>query len=96
MAKQFTFAAGDWAAGAANRITVKATGVPGPGELGPHELPTGGAYHVSVFNSTGAPITVGVDAEIEIALATGDVTIKKAGLATPFAGRVVISSALIW
>jgi hypothetical protein len=95
LAKQFSFVAGDWAAGTPNEITVIATGVAGAGTLGPHELPTGGAYHVSVFNSTGAPITVGVDAEIEIALATGDVTIKKAGLATPFAGRVVISSALL-
>jgi hypothetical protein len=95
LAKQFAFEAADWAAGIPNRITVIATGTPGAGELGPHELPTGGTYHVSVFKEDGTPVAIGVDTEVEVSLTTGDVTIIKTGISTPFKGRIVISAAVL-
>lgn len=92
LAKEFPFAAADWDDGIVNTIEIIQTGVPGPGQIGPHSLPIGTAYNISVFEAGGAVVRAGVDTEVEIDLITGLVRLKIAGLATSFDGRVIIGS----
>lgn len=92
LATEFAFAASDWMAGVQNEITIVQSGVPGAGQLGPHNFPIGRAYHISIFRQDGPPVLTGVDVEVKINLTSGDITIKKAGLGQPFPGRVIISS----
>jgi len=93
IAKEFSFEVADWTAGSTtNQIDVIRAGIIGPGEIGPHEFPTGRAYHISVFKDDGSAAIAGVDLEFDINLVTGVVSLKKTGLAPSFDGRVIISS----
>lgn len=86
-----TFAAADWAAGAADRITIVApTVVPGAGEIGPHEFPPGGAQLVQVYRDAVAPDINQVTVTVTINLTTGSITLIKAAAVANFDGRVVI------
>lgn len=92
IAKEFAFGIPDWALGTPNAIEIIREGLPGVGQIGPHEFPLDRAYSVSVFRDDGTPIIVGVDTDVEINLLTGLIRLKKTGLSTPFAGRVIIGS----
>ena len=92
LARELSFSVADWLAGNPNEIHVIQTGVPDSGEIGPHELSIGGAYHISVFRNDTTPVIVGVDIEFKINLITGTIIIRKSGLAQPFDGRVIVSS----
>jgi hypothetical protein len=93
IAKQFDFVAGDWDAGTANTIEIPASGVLLPGQIGPHGFATNRAFLINVWKEDGfiVPVIVGVDVELNIGLTTGLITLKKAPLATSFAGKVIIS-----
>jgi hypothetical protein len=91
MAEQFAFTIPDWTAGIQNQIQILSTGTLGPGIIGIHHLGTNKIFHISVFRDDGAPVMTGVDVEFKINLATGQVSLIKAGLGPPFAGRVIIS-----
>lgn len=92
LAKDFSFVATDWSSGTANEIEIIRTGVPGLGQLGPHEFPLGVAYSVSVFEASGVPIIIGTDTEVQINLDTGAIILRKAPLGPNFAGRVIVGS----
>ena len=89
--RNFSFKAADWDSGTVNEITLIRTGIPGAGEIGPHEYDAGGPYQVLIFKEVGNIVTQ-VDVEIETNLVTGDITLRKAGLAPSFDGRAVVSS----
>lgn len=92
LAKEITFEVADWGAGTANTIRIIASGIPGAGEVGPHELPVEGkAYAVTVFKDGVGALTIGVDVGVEIDLGSGLITLTKAGLAAPFDGRAIIT-----
>lgn len=80
------FVTGDWAS---NALTVIATGTPGAGEVGPHDLAAYNSYLVQVINTDQTPDEM-VDVEIQFA-GTGNITLRKAPRAPDFAGIVVIS-----
>jgi len=91
LAKEFTFDSSDWSSGISNTIGIPNVGPLSAGQIGPHELGTSRAYHISVWKDDGAPVIVGIDVELEINLTNGLILIKKPGLAANFAGRVIIS-----
>lgn len=91
LAKSFEFEAADWDAGPIdNRITIINEGVPGAGELGPHELGNDVPFFVTVFRNRGASVIVEVDVEVSINLVSGDITLRKTG--TDFDGQVILST----
>jgi len=93
--EEFSFVAGDWAAGIANEIQiVRAPAVPGPGQIGPHGLGLGVAYVTQVFEDAGGNDLNIVDVEVEMNTVTGLVTMRKAPVPPGFAGRVVIEDSL--
>ena len=90
-AVEVVFTVADWLAGSSvNEIVVIPSGTPGAGEVGPHTQPIGRAYGMSVFKDD-LPLTIGVDIELKISLATGEITLIKAPLADPFDGRIIIT-----
>lgn len=89
VAKEFPFTVADW--NSSNNLTIIRTGTPIAGQIGPHELPIGRAYHISIFRDTGAPVITGIDIEVQVNLTTGNVTLHKVGLVQPFDGRLIIS-----
>jgi len=89
--RSFTFVVADWAAGTANEITIIGSGTSGPGQIGPHNYDNLGPYQVLVFSESGNIVTQ-VDVEVETNIITGDVTLRKSGLAPAFDGRAVVSS----
>lgn len=92
LAKDFAFTASDWSSGTVNEIEIIREGIPGAGQLGPHEFPLGVAYSVSVFESGGSPVIIGTDTEVQINIDTGSITLRKAPLGPNFSGRVIIGS----
>ena len=95
LAKSSRFITTDWTSGANSReIKIIQSGVPGAGELGPHEFTAGVPYAISVFKDSPAPVIVGVDLEMDISLTTGNIILRIAPLSTPFDGRVIISSSI--
>lgn len=94
-AEEFSFVAGDWAAGVVNEIQiVRVPAVPGAGQIGPHTLRLGVAYVVQVFEDVGGNDLNIVDVEVEMNTATGLITMRKAPVPPGFAGRVVIEDSL--
>ena len=92
--KRIPFTAGKWNEGAnKNTIKVLQTGVPGLGEIGPHELANYDTYQVQVWDLSGTRSEL-VDAEIQVDKTTGDIIIQKASLGANFAGEVIITGTL--
>jgi hypothetical protein len=82
-----TFIVGDWTGGTANRIVVIQTGAPAAGEIGPHGLAIASSYATQVYRDSDDEL---VDLGIEVDPPTGDITLKKTGLGTNFAGRLIV------
>lgn len=91
-AVEVTFDAADWGAGATNAVVIPPEEPLGPGEVGPHTLPVGRGYAVSVFRDDGAFVSLGVDVEVEVNRASGVVTLYKAPLAPAFSGRAILTA----
>jgi hypothetical protein len=92
--KRIPFAAGKWNEGAnKNTIRVLQSGIPGLGEIGPHELANYDTYQVQVWDLSGTRSEL-VDAEIQVDKTTGDIIIQKASLGANFAGEVIITGTL--
>jgi hypothetical protein len=91
LGRSFSFVASDWSSGTVNEIDIIRLGAPAAGQIGPHKYDSSGPYQVLVFKETGSVVTQ-VDCEVETNVVTGNITIRKAGLAPDFDGRAVISS----
>jgi len=92
LAKQFQFVEADWAAVTKDTIEIPNLGpIITPGQIGPHGCGINRIYHVTVWREDGSPVVIGVDTELEVNFDTGLLTLRKAPLAKPFDGRVIIS-----
>jgi len=83
-----TIAGTEWGAGTNNRITIIQTGAPGAGEIGPHGLAIASSYLVQFYRDSDDQL---VDLGIEVDGGTGDITLRKTGLAANSAGRVIVA-----
>ena len=83
------FVASDWVGG---QIKVIRSGVPAPGQIGPHKLPLAGYYNSSVYALLPGNRTKEVGLTILQDRATGDILLIKAGLVPSFNGVVLLES----
>ena len=85
---EFTFFASDWVN---NQLQIINAGPLGPGIIGAHGKGVNRTFHIAVFRDEMTPVFPMVDIELLINIPTGQITIRKTGVATPFPGRVIIS-----
>jgi len=76
-----------WAAGTNNEIVIIQSGAPGAGEAGPHGLVVAESYLVQTYrDDNGRQVSLGVTVDS----GTGDVTLRRAGLAPNVDIRLVM------
>lgn len=66
------------------------SGIPGPNEIGPHAMPLGMGYSVTVFQNHPLDVIKEVNLTILIDKTTGIITCWKAGRTPAFSGRVEV------
>lgn len=86
--KRIPFYASDWVN---NTIVVIKTGVPIQGQIGPHKFGVGDRYETSVYKET-ATYTKETEVTVIQDKVSGNVNIKKAGLAPNYNGFIFIRS----
>lgn len=85
--EEVLFDVGDWLN---NQIFIIPQGVPGAGEVGPHRLPIGGAYSVTVWQDLPGSNSRVVHVSTYVERTTGRIRLLKAGGAPDFSGRVFL------
>lgn len=87
------FFAANWSAGTANQIRIIKSGVPGPGQIGPHNLGVASTYLVQVYRDNGGtePEAELVDIQVKVDDVSGDIVLIKTGLSTAFDGHVIVA-----
>lgn len=91
LAKEILFTTADWNSITPHQIEIPNLGpIIEPGQIGPHELGTDRSYHITVWQSDGSPVLIGIDIEMSINLDTGLIRLIKAPSTPSFDGRVVI------
>jgi hypothetical protein len=81
----------DWLS---NQILIIAQGTPGAGEVGPHRLPIGGTYSVTVWQDLPASNARIVGVSTYVDRNTGVVRMVKAGKTQPFSGKIFLCARL--
>lgn len=85
--EEVLFDVGDWIG---NQIFIIAYGVPGAGEVGPHRLPVGSTYGITVWQDLPGSNARIVNVSTYVDRSTGRIRLLKAGGAPEFSGRVFL------
>jgi hypothetical protein len=85
---QIPFTAADWRG--LNYLNVIQSGITGLNEIGPHAMPLGMGYSVTVFQNLPSNIIKQVNLTILIDETTGIITLWKSGITPAFSGRVEV------
>jgi hypothetical protein len=85
--EEVLFDVGDWLG---NQIFIIPQGVPGAGEVGPHRLPVGGTYSVTVWQDLPGSNARVVNVSLYVDRSTGRIRLLKAGGAPEFSGRAFL------
>jgi len=89
---EIPFSSADWVN---DKLLVIPTGIPGPGQVGPHLLPVlGRQFVVNHFQTIDVNNRRPVDMADVINITTGFITVYKAPIVSPFSGVLVVSVAL--
>jgi hypothetical protein len=82
-----TFTAANWSG---DNLTVIPSGVPGPGQVGPHNIPTGQIIHTKIQMKTGV-LYEDVFIESDYDITTNTILLKKSSTVSAFDGSILLS-----